>query len=193
MPTNYKSAENIWALEDIYGVDLKDFTLANNDVYNSYDMEDLRGSKYFSEGFDWDTFESTITQGKFTNRDARATIRRSEIYLNAAEASARLGNTEAARSYLKTLIEKRYTAGGATSQISAMSSLVGEALVEFILTERFKEFVAEGHEWYDYKRTTQPALSKFIDGVEYHLEQGDGRYVLRLPMSAVAANPMLTE
>jgi len=60
-----------------------------------------------------------------------------------------------------------------------------------ILNERRLEFPHEGHRWFDLRRTTRPEQRKIIDGQTLILSQDDERYTLRIPQSAIAANPDL--
>ncbi|MDO5017632.1 MAG: RagB/SusD family nutrient uptake outer membrane protein [Porphyromonas sp.] len=193
LPTNYKSAENIWAMEDLFTFNVREYAFADQTYYDSFDDNDLRKQYYFSSLLDMNTWEEHPAQGKFNGKDFRASARRSEIYLNAAEAAARMGKDTEAKQYVATLMSKRYNTDGFQSRQEALQPLSGEALVTFILDERQKELGIEGHEWYDYKRTTQPALTKVVEDKEYRLEQGDARYVLRIPTSAISNNPQLTK
>ncbi|MDY3884533.1 RagB/SusD family nutrient uptake outer membrane protein [Porphyromonas somerae] len=193
LPTHYQSAENIWALEELFGQAIREFAFVEQGYFDSFTEGDLRKKYYFTELTDMNTWETKPGQNKIQGKDYRPTIRRAEIYLNAAEAAARLGKAEEAKQYLSTLLTKRYTAEALSTRMAELQPLTGEALVQEILLERQKELGVEGHEWYDYKRTTQPALSKVVEGKEYHLQQGDARYVLRIPLSAQETNPQLVE
>ncbi len=73
-------------------------------------------------------------------------FRVSEQYLIRAESRARLGKTELANEDLNAL---------RTARISGFVALTysGDTLLEQIATERMKELVAEGHRFFDLKRT----------------------------------------
>jgi hypothetical protein len=72
-------------------------------------------------------------------------IRGSELYMIRAEARFRTGNAAGARADLNALRTKR--------GISAVAGdLAGNALFEAIMDERRKEFVLEGHRWFDLKK-----------------------------------------
>ena len=64
-------------------------------------------------------------------------------------------------------------------------------LIKEILEERALELAFEGHRWFDLRRTTRPRIEKILNGQAYLLEQDDSRYTLRIPQSAIAANPGL--
>ena len=63
--------------------------------------------------------------------------------------------------------------------------------IKEILEERALELAFEGHRWFDLRRTTRPRIEKVLNGQAYLLEQDDSRYTLRIPQSAIAANPGL--
>lgn len=71
-------------------------------------------------------------------------IRYPDVLLTYAEAQAELGNTAVANQYVN-MVRKRAKL--------AEVNLSGAALKEEILDQRRKEFVAEGHRWYDLVRT----------------------------------------
>lgn len=193
LPTHYQSPENIWAMEELFGMQIREYAFASVTHYDSFDAQDLRKKLYFSELTDMNTWVSKPASGKFLGKNYRVTIRRAEVYLNAAEAASKLGKADEAKQYLMELITTRYTPEGVEAQRATLQPLTGDALINYIYAERQRELGIEGHEWYDYKRTTQPALSKVVEDKEYHLQAGDARYVLRIPISAQASNPLLAE
>ncbi|MDO5035745.1 MAG: RagB/SusD family nutrient uptake outer membrane protein [Porphyromonas sp.] len=193
MPTHYSSAENVWALEEVVGLNIREFASIQPTFLDTFAEGDLRKSKFFEENMDWMTGEFFTVSVKLTSRDTRSTVRRAEVFLNAAEAAARLGQDQQAKSYMSSLLAKRYTPEHFAAAESQWQALSGQALVEWILQERLKELAVEGHEWYDYKRTSQPALTKTVEGEVYNLKENDPRYVLQIPKSARDANPKLME
>ena len=55
------------------------------------------------------------------------------------------------------------------------------------------ELAFEGHRWFDLRRTTRPRIEKTLySGQTIILEQNDERYTLRIPQSAIEANPNLS-
>ena len=64
-------------------------------------------------------------------------------------------------------------------------------LITEILNERARELAFEGHRRFDLRRTTRPEQRKTIDGQTLIFSQDDERYTLRIPQSAIAANPDL--
>lgn len=73
-------------------------------------------------------------------------IRLSEVYLTAAEAAFRLGNTTKAAEYLNDLIKNRTT--DTSKQVTAAT-----VSLDRILLERRKELVGEGQRYFDAMRT----------------------------------------
>lgn len=68
-----------------------------------------------------------------------------------------------------------------------------ESLISEILDERARELAFEGHRWFDLRRTTRPRIEKTLySGQTIILEQNDERYTLRIPQSAIEANPNLS-
>lgn len=193
LPTQFDSKENIWALEKVVGTSVRDYSTMKPEFITQYKDGDLRKDKFFETMTSWIDFSEYTVSSKFTSNKTRCTARRAEVYLNAAEAAARSNNDNAAKQYMGTLIDNRYSSEAAAEVKKELGTLSGEQLINIIFDERIKELAVEGHEWYDYKRTTQPALSKVVEGEEYHLQKNDPRYVLQIPKSAREANPKLQE
>lgn len=76
-------------------------------------------------------------------------LRLAEMYLIAAEAALRQGNSEQAASYLNVLRERAAVPG----READMRLVAGEIDLDFILDERARELAGEMHRWYDLKRT----------------------------------------
>lgn len=184
LPTNYKSVESIMALEQVITSNLMSVGHISPELLVLYRSGDSRKSKYFSA--------KNLTKYVLKTRNVseeRCTFRAGEFYLIAAEAANELGNKEDALSYIKTLMQKRYSTAKYPEYSLALDGLDQEALRDSIANERRREMAFQGHRWFDLRRTTQPELKKSYDGEEFILLQGDERYTLRFPSDAVAANP----
>ncbi|MBQ2497121.1 MAG: RagB/SusD family nutrient uptake outer membrane protein, partial [Prevotella sp.] len=104
LPDNYKSVENILALEQVMTAVYKNVGRPSNDLIATYKSGDQRKSKYFKQ-----VTASVSTLQKGGGGDSRCSFRTAEMYLIAAEAAARLGETKSAAEHLTTLMQKRYS------------------------------------------------------------------------------------
>ena len=117
-------------------------------------------------------------------------FRTAEAYLNAAEASAYMGEEGTARTLLKALRDKRLIN-------STMPTESGESLVTLIREERQCELCLEGHRWYDLRRYLvcekypySKTITHYYTSFDYNgplytkrymLETNDPAYTLALP------------
>lgn len=188
-PANYKSVENILALERVSNYDIyDDFTVSYGHTALYDQANDLRVNLYFNE-----YWMGGYQLRKCRTTDERVTFRTAEAYLIAAECEAINGNASEAAAYLSTLAENRLKPEAAEAKKAALAAMTAEELVAEIADERMRELIGEGHRWYDLRRTTQQEITKYVLGKEYTLAKGDGRYTLRIPKSAVEVNPDLKD
>ena len=122
-------------------------------------VQDLRYESYFAEHYQfpgkycmakapsygyidgsWLTIDPTV----FDN----FVLRTAELYLNKAEAQAMTGDVAGAAATLQPFLATRY----ATGKLPQVGALGEKEMVDFIRTERRKEFCFEGHRWPDLKR-----------------------------------------
>lgn len=132
--------------------------IAVPDLYNAYEEEDERQEATFITSFTgsdgtlinldniyidkyWDREADPTAGGSFNDFPV---LRYSDILLTYAEAQARLNNFSEANDYLNMVRER---AGLDEVSISSM-----DGFVDVILSERRKEFVAEGMRWFDLTR-----------------------------------------
>jgi predicted small secreted protein len=118
----------------------------------------------------------------FAYGDNVPVIRKSEMHLNRAEANYHIpGNEAAALTELNAFKALRGL---------APVTLSGQALLDEILLERFKEFAFEGHRWFDLKRygkdivKTTPVVNLTFD---------DFKILPPLPQREVDGNPNLNQ
>ena len=121
-------------------------------------------------------------------------LRLSEAYLNYAEASAMMGNSEEATRALNTLREKRFDPEDFEEEIFGSD----EALIEFIRDERRRELCFEGHRWFDLRRWGMPAITHTWYDSEgtsstYRLEECDLMYTVPIPNEAMQKNGKLVQ
>ena len=191
MPMRYHSKENICALEEVVNQTTREYAGVYDEYLKKFRPGDLRHDKYFAEEYLWYIDGKGWVSKKYPDQGSRCTIRRSEVFLNGAEAAARLGNDAEARRLLTPLIRSRYTPEAGTRAITELNTLSGQSLTDYILLERSLEYGAEGFDFYDLKRTTQPGFTKMVDGQTVTVKQGDPRYTIPLPLSARQSNPLL--
>lgn len=182
LPNSFKSAENIVALEryssNLYTV----INMPSGSFIRLYRSGDQRRTKYFKR-----VTSSTYSLLKGGSDDLACSFRTAEMYLTAAEASARLNETETAISYLTPLLENRLNASALQNTAELMDNMSQEELIQEIMDERARELAFEGHRWFDLRRTTRPALTRKYDGITYTIQPE--QYTMRFPSEAVEANP----
>ncbi|RYZ26482.1 MAG: RagB/SusD family nutrient uptake outer membrane protein [Sphingobacteriales bacterium] len=118
-----------------------------------------------------------------------------ELYLIAAEASARVGGLEQAAGYLDRLLEKRWRRDASGRSLHVPVSVSDrQGLIDRILLERKKELLFRGIRWMDIKRLNRDGagiqVRRNIGGVEYLLEAGDNRFALPIPEDVIAISGM---
>jgi starch-binding outer membrane protein, SusD/RagB family len=187
MPNSYKSVESILALEKVMTAGYSRIGNPSSTFVNTlYRDGDQRKRKYFKQV----TLKSfNLRKGINESEDYVCSMRTGEAYLTAAEAAAQLDSLEAARTWLKTLMQKRYSASTYETYAAELDLMDQGQLLEAIYDERTRELAFEGHRWFDLRRTTQPELVKTYGSDTYTLSQGDARYTLNFPTEAVEANP----
>ena len=116
-------------------------------------------------------------------------LRVSEMYLIRAEAYANIGQDALGSSDLNTLRRSRIT--GYIDE-----NLSGQVLKDDIQVERRKELVAEGHRWFDLKRTNT-GIQRGSDcrdlTISCTLEAGNFRFVFPIPQSELDANNKMVQ
>ena len=188
LPNSYKSVENIMALEQVMTSTYVRAGKVSEALLSLYKAGDKRKSNYYNEL----TATTTIVR-KGGGGDYRSTFRSAEFYLIAAEAEASLGQLDAAKTHLKALMQKRYTAAFYTRYATQLDALSKEELLKYIADERARELAFEGHRWFDLRRTSRPSIQKIYKDNTYKLNENDSRYTLRFPTDAVEANPNIVK
>jgi len=181
LPDNFKSVENIVALEQFSSNMSTVINFPSTDFINKYRTGDQRKSKYFKK--------ATSTTYSLIKKDENSycSFRSAEAYLTAAEAAAQLNDLPKAINLLKPLMQKRLNSSAYGTTLTLMEAMTQVELLEEIYDERARELAFEGHRWYDLRRTTQPALTHTFAGETYTLTPE--KYTMRFPTEAVESNP----
>jgi hypothetical protein len=157
--------------------------IPSNSMLNAYEANDLRRTAELiavtksGENIFW--IQKYPGSGGQYGVDNIRVIRISEIYLNRAEAYARLGGANEALA-LADLNRIRVRAG------LAPSTATGAALITAILNERRVELAYEGHRWFDLKR-----LGSDIVKDNGTLAYTDFRILPPIPIAELDINPNL--
>lgn len=122
-----------------------------------------------------------LSKNGFAFGDNIPVIRKSELHLNRAEANYQLGNAAEALTELNAFKALR--------GLPAVD-LSGQALLDEILLERFKEFAFEGHRFFDLKRYGRPII-KTTPAVNVQFD--DFRILPPIPQREVDGNVNLNQ
>lgn len=165
-----------------------------------YDRDDLRRNLYIGksqyckhDGAFYKFNGQRSAWGNMHDVGSVFLMRTPEAYLTLAEASAYLGDNAKAQSTLEKFL--KYRMSGAVSVTKT-----GNELIEFIRDERAREFLLEGHRWFDLRRYTvnqvYPWSKEIVHNFPYYgesynlsyfdsyrLEKNDPAYTLPLPRS----------
>ena len=184
----YDSAESILALESVFVDRFNKISFPSPELIANYNkLGDLRFGLYFVASGSSYSFKPA-SNGYATQK---CSFRTSELYLTKAEALLQLNNLTEAKTTLLSFIEKRYTAtafGLLSTEINAMNTA---DFTNFLYQERQREFAAEGHRWFDLRRTSQKQIIHTIGGQNFTLNQNDPRYTIPFPANARLNNPNL--
>lgn len=163
--------------------------LAVKSLYDQYNTTDVRkqlilvGARVKSGGESpaYIVDKYPVVSGDFNDKKV---MRLSEVYLIAAEAAARLGNTTTALTQVNTLVAQRDAALIYTS--------AGTQLLTDIENERRKELAFEGDRFFDLNRLKQDInrTAEYPTGV---IKYGDNRRVMPIPQTELNVNQNITQ
>lgn len=185
-PHHYMSVESIMALDDVFDSAAQNLSFASTELISKYNnTTDKRFAMYFEKN---GSKYKIIKRG---SSEFKVSFRTTEMYFIKAEALLKLNKLDEAKETLLKVLKNRYTAEGYASVQTEVASMNASAFMNFILDERFREFAAEGHRWFDLRRANQKEIKHTVSGKEYILQQNDVRYTIEYPMSAKKNNPNL--
>lgn len=173
--------------------------LISDDMVKLYSADDYRKERYLGKSSTRNVDNvfrkvngQTESVGTYTTAGSVFCFRTAEAYLTLAEASCYNGDETTAKEYLERFLKTRMM-----SSVTVTES--GNDLIDLIRDERAREFLLEGHRWFDLRRYSvcQPyPWSKeivhgyiYIDDYEYdktdwyRLEKNDKAYTLPIPRS----------
>lgn len=127
-------------------------------------------------------------------------LRLAEMYLNRAEANAKLGNTQLALDDVNLI---RQRAGLSGSQLYTPGSLGTKSVLNVVMEERWLELAFEGHRSYDLFRNNLPMERNYpgthslnntpTTNINQTVLPTDDRVVFFIPQAEVDRNPNLTQ
>lgn len=123
-------------------------------------------------------------------------FRGEEVLLNRAEAHAFQNNIDEAIADLDVLAERRYSGAKQPLTVELIKVLFRAtndpsftdqlAVLNYVILERRKEFIAQGMRWFDLKRFGFSVDHRLEDDVNITiLQEDDRRFVLQIPQSAI--------
>jgi len=132
---------------------------------------------------------SSLTSNVGLNYTIALGFRGEEVLLNRAECYVYQNQINSAIADLQRLVSKRYR-GDATLSVNLLQYYYGtansqEAVLQFILDERLKEFIQEGLHWFDIKRYQIPVQHVLENGSVITLTANDNRKILQIPQTAI--------
>ncbi|MHC1780076.1 MAG: RagB/SusD family nutrient uptake outer membrane protein [Bacteroidales bacterium] len=159
-------------------------------LYNSR-PGDLRKAYWLFDkntgGLPWDS----ANQGRFLKKNygARIGVTYPELLLMAAECYARENNLPKALENLEKLRVKRYK----TTEYVTLSSTDKNTIIKWCIEERIREFVAQGHRWWDIRRLWDDEVgsqtiikTRTVEGKSYTLTKE--RLTFRFPEQIMEYN-----
>jgi len=144
--------------------------------------------KVFVNKYNW--------QEGVVNLSSPVYLRLAEMYLNRAEANAKLGNDELAIGDVNLI---RQRAGLSGTALYSVGDLKGkESVLDVVLEERRLELAFEGHRPQDLFRNNKPLIRAYpgfhsLDRFNQTILPSDNRVIFFIPEREVIVNPNLTQ
>lgn len=162
--------------------------IIDGSLYESYDGHDLRKAAYYRVLTGNLRFKGSYSRSASVFFCGLAV---DEMYLIAAECSARLGNLGQANEHLQDLMATRYRRIDGLGTYPPTGHLNGEDLLGLILAERRKELIFRGLRWMDLRRLNREGanivLTRSVAGNPYSLQPNSTRYTFPIPDDVIAA------
>ncbi len=143
-------------------------------------------------------FKKYNYQEGITNLSSPVILRLAEMYLNRAEANAKLENDQLAIDDVNLL---RTRAGLTGTELYTVADLKGRAsILDVVLEERQLELAFEGHRQFDLFRNNKPLIRAYIgyhgadnDHFNHRVEPTDPRVIYFIPERETNVNPNLVQ
>jgi hypothetical protein len=159
--------------------------ILSDELKNLFEPGDLRFTFFTDTDGDGNTIYANLTISPMSG------ISTQEVYLNRAEANARLGNNVIAMDDLNTIRLKRFEIAPAPLTASTQ-----QEAVQKVLDERQRELMFMGLRWYDMKRLIvlgeyTKTLTRSMGGETVTLEPGSDKYVVEISPTILEWNDNL--
>lgn len=146
----------------------------SDDLLQCYHERDLRRDIFFlSSCYTKSAMRCIKFREEFGRIGDYMLFRFPEVYLNKAEALALKGDEAGAKVTLNILREKRFEEGQMPSIEEEMATS-GENLVNFIRTERRREFCFEGQRWFDLRRYAVNSKHPYSKSIRHEVREWQG-------------------
>jgi len=153
--------------------------LPSSDLKSLYAPNDVRGTFFkLNTGSNFvETTKYLVLNDAWETRAPYIYFRLAELYLNRAEANAKLGNTALAKADLKAI----HTRAGLPA--ADIDNLAASAVLTAVLKERRMELAFEGHNSFDYFRNGLPLVRTAADnnGTALTILPTDPKVVFEIP------------
>lgn len=174
-----------------WGYAFTNSAMANRQLYDLYDANDLRKEFFFSTYTNNNNEFIISSGGSYAEWSWFSGVARNELYLIASEAYARTNDPVNVRKSLNDLLIRRT----ATGKFTPVNLTDPDALLTKILLERRKELVFRNRRWIDLKRLNKDprfavTLKRTVRGTEYTLAPNSARYVFPIPEVVINATQM---
>jgi len=158
--------------------------IIDSNLIKKFSSNDLRRNIYFKYNANG---QATFVGSYAGNSLLFGGLALDEIYLNRAEANARLGNLDNSVEDLNFLLAHRFLVGTYNQILSTVGK---DSIIDKVIEEREKELVLRGRRWSDIRRLTK--LGEFnhteiriVEGKEFFIEPRSYKYTFPIPQNAI--------
>lgn len=169
----------------------------NDDLLALFEPADKRADFFIGTDADGNAIYAPIDPNSVSPANGYFTP---EIYLNRAEANARLGNINEAMEDLKIIRENRFDRSAFADQAAfeaaiTLTAATIEEAIQQVLEERRRELMLCGLRWFDMKRLADEGryngFTRVLEGVTYDLVPGSDQWVVDISPDIKEWNPNL--